>query len=321
MIMLRRLPLILILLNLLLVLTGCYQVAPEANLASQSSTPTPVRVSQPRPANTVVVDGSAIVAVLVKNVELGFESFTPGYAVEIGNAGTSAGFNLFCEDKSDIQMAVRAMSGDEVANCLRHGVDYLQIPIAYDALAVVSDTPIGNCVSATELTFLYTHDTAKLNWDDIRSGLAHAPVRIFAPPGQTAAAQFFAEQVLQGKQSIVVPDIQKLITDGNGLGYMPLVQARQLNGRLPILSVDDGTGCVAPSENTVWDSSYSFLSRPLYLYLNRQSLRRSEVFRFMSYALSVPGQQRIGDAGFITVPTKVYEDAQADLDRLNQNNP
>jgi phosphate transport system substrate-binding protein len=321
MIMLRRLPLFLTLLTLLLVLAACYQVAPEVNPASQSSTPTPIHISQPRPANTVVIDGSAIVAVLVKNVELGFESFTPGYTVQIGNSGTSTGFSLFCEDKSDIQMAVRTINGDEVANCLRHGIDYLQITIAYDALAVVSDTPIGNCVSATELTFLYTHDTTHLNWDDIRSGLAHAPVKVFAPPGQTAAAQFFAEQVLQGKQSVAVPDIQKLITNGNGLGYMPLVQARQLNGRLPVLSVDSGTGCVAPSENTVWDGSYSFLSRPLYLYLNRQSLRRSEVFRFVSYMLSIPGQQRIGDAGFITAPAKTYEDAQAALDNATQNNP
>src|SRR5689334_8376735 len=129
MFMVRRLPLFLTLSTLLLVLTACYQVAPEANPASQSSTPTPVHIAQPRPANTVVIDGSAIVAVLVKNIELGFENFTPGYAVQIGNAGTIGGFALFCEDKIDVQMAVRTINGDEVANCLRQGVDYLQFPI------------------------------------------------------------------------------------------------------------------------------------------------------------------------------------------------
>jgi phosphate transport system substrate-binding protein len=318
MIMLRRLPLFFILSTLVLFLTACYQVAPDNNPGSQSSTPTPVHVPQSRPTNTIIVDGSAIVASLLKNVELGFESFTPGYTVQIGNAGTSDGFTLFCQDKSDIQMALRTINGNETADCLRHGIDYLQLTIAYDVLAVVGDLSIGDCISATELTFLYTHDTTTLKWSDVRNSLPATPVKVFAPSGQTAAAQFFVEQVLQGKQSVTVPDIQGLVTAGSGIGYMPLVQARKLNGRLLILSVDDGSGCTVPSEKTVWDGSYSFLSRPLYLYINRQSLRRSEVFRFMSYVLSVPGQQRIGDAGFLPAPPKTYEDAQADLDHTNQ---
>ncbi len=305
-----------ILLSLLPLLSACYQVAPDA---SQNIAPTQVHIPNVRLANTVLVDGSAIVAVLLKNEVKGFASFTPGYNVEIGNAGTNDGFTLFCEDKTDIQMAVRAMSGDEAAACLRNGLDYLQLTVAYDVLAVIGDAPLNGCISATELTFLYTHDTTKLNWSNVRSGLPSVPIKIFAPSGQTAAAQFFAEQMLQGKQSLVVPDIQGLITGGSGIGYLSFVEARKLNGRLPILAVDSGTGCTMPSEQTVWDGSYALLSRPLYLYINRQSARRSEVFRFLSYALSVTGQSRIGNVGFLGAPPKTYEDAQTELDHANQS--
>lgn len=313
--MLHRLQTGLILIALLPLMSACYQVAPDAHSAS---VPTPVHVPNPRTANTVVVDGSGIVAGLVKNEVTGFKAFTPGYNVEVGSAGTDNGYTLFCADRTDVQMAIRAMNADEAASCLRGGIDYLQLTIAYDALAIVGDAPVGGCISATELTYLYTHDTTKLDWRDVRSGLPATPIKLFAPSGQTAAAQFFAEQMLQGKQSVVVPDIQGLITSGTGLGYLPLTEARKLNGRLPILAVDSGAGCTAPSENTVWDGSYAFLSRPLFLYINRQSLRRSEVFRFMTYTLSITGQSRIDDAGFLAAPPKSYEDAQTILDQANR---
>src|SRR5689334_22286827 len=126
----RRLLAFLSLLTLLPLLSGCYQVAPDSSAASQSIAPTAVHSPQPRPANTIITDGSAIVATLIKNIDSGFESFTPGYIVQIGNVGTSEGFGLFCQDKTDIQMAVRGMTQAETSDCLRQGIDYLQITIA-----------------------------------------------------------------------------------------------------------------------------------------------------------------------------------------------
>ncbi len=108
-----------------------------------------------------------------------------------------------------------------------------------------------------------------------------------------------------------------MIAEGDGIGYLALIDARRLAGRLPIIAVDSGAGCTAPSEETVWNGSYSFLSRPLYLYINRQSLRRSEVYRFISYLLSVPGQARANDSGFLSAPPEAYRDAQAEVDRLS----
>src|SRR5260221_1726973 len=311
----RRLRSLALLLPLLSILAACYEVAPDSG---QSATPAP-RVPNPRPANTVVVDGSAIVGVLIRNAVLGFQAVSPDTSVRLGNSGTRDGFKLLCDDKTDIQAAVRAINTDETSACLRNRVDTLQIIVGYDALAIVGDAPVQSCISASELAYVYTHDTANLHWNDVRAGLQADLVRVFAPSPQTAAAQFFAEQVLNSQLPTISPppDIQRLIAEGDGIGYLALIDARRLAGRLPIIAVDSGAGCTAPSEETVWNGSYSFLSRPLYLYVNRQSLRRSEVYRFISYVLSVPGQTRANDSGFLSAPPEAYRDAQAEVDRLS----
>src|SRR5450432_186923 len=307
------------LLPLLALLAACYEVAPDTNQSATSAQRSP----DPRPLNTIVVDGSAIVGVLVRNVALGYQTATPGDTVRLGNSGTRDGFKLLCDDKTDIQDAVSAITTDERAECLRNQIDYLQIVVGYDALAIVGDAPVQGCISASEVAFLYTHNTANLHWNDVRSGLPPDPVRVFAPPAVSAAAQFFAEQVLSSPQqsspsSIPSPlDIQGLIAEGNGIGYMALVDAQKLAGRLTIIALDSGAGCTAPSEQTVWNGSYSLLSRPLYLYINRQSLHRGEVSRFVNYVLSLPGQGRATDAGFLPAQPDAYHDAQAEVDRLS----
>jgi phosphate transport system substrate-binding protein len=304
-------------------LAGCYQVSPHAS-QPDGVPQTPVRVPNVRPMNTTVVDGSAIVAGIVRNVALGFEGFTPGYPVQIGSVGTRDGFNLFCADRTDIQAAVRLMDANESAACTRNGVDAIQLIIAYDVLAVIGDVPLGGCISASELRYLYSHDVSKATWRDIRAGLPRAPVRLFAPPADTAAAQFFAERVVgdqSGQKSARPASIQQLVAEGNGIGYLPVPQARKLNGRLQILAVNSGSGCTPPTDQATWDGSYSFLSRPLYLYVNRESVRRSEVFRFLSYLLSVPGKQHVLEAGFIPAPPEVYGEAQAEIDRVERAQP
>src|SRR5258708_27855740 len=191
----RRLRSLALLLPLLSILAACYEVAPDTG---RSATLAP-RVPNPRPPNTIVVDGSAIVGVLIRSVALGLQAISPGDTIQLGNSGTRDGFTLLCNDKTDIQEAVRAINTDETAACLRNRIDTLQITIGYDALAIIGDAPVQGCISASELAYIYTHDTANLQWNDVRSGLQAAPVRGFAPAPQTAAAQFFAEQVLNSQ--------------------------------------------------------------------------------------------------------------------------
>jgi ABC-type phosphate transport system substrate-binding protein len=295
-------------------LTACYQPAPTVS----GPTPTANHIPAARPPHTVVIDGSAIIGQIVQNVAQGYEAFISGDFVQHRSSGTREGFKLFCDDKTDIQMAVRVISADEAATCFRNGVDYLQITLAFDVLVVVGPAPVKDCISISELTYIFTHEN--LTWYTVRAVLPDQPVRVFAPPPETAAAQFFVERVLNNQVSVVAENIQELIspkgisTAEGGIGYLPIGQAQKLGDRLKRIAVDSGNGCTTPEPRSIWDGSYDYLSRPLYLYINRQSLQRGEVYRFLTYALSTEGQQWIAEAGFLPAAPEMYRAVQSTLD-------
>src|SRR5258708_4103033 len=153
-------PLKLILWLLLAVLlAGCYQAAPGTT-ANDDPAGVVVHVPNPRPTKTVIVGGSAIVGSVMNVLALNFSNFMPGYAVQVGNSGTTSGFKLLCEDKVDVEDAVRPMNIDEMAVCVHNGIEYVQFDLAFDALAVLGDAPLGGCISSSELAYVYTHDTS-----------------------------------------------------------------------------------------------------------------------------------------------------------------
>src|SRR5579859_4782187 len=160
-------------------LAGCYQAAPGA-VSNDSQPGIVVHVPNPRPAKTVLVGGSAIVGTAMNVLAQNFGNFMPGYSVQVTNSGTTSGFKLLCEDKVDVEDAVRPMNTDEMQVCAHNGIDYTQFDIAYDALAVLGDAPVGGCISSSELAYIYTHDTS--TWAVIRPGLPAVPIIVYAPP-------------------------------------------------------------------------------------------------------------------------------------------
>src|SRR5260221_59818 len=174
----RRLRSLALLLPLLSILAACYEVAPDSG---RSATPAP-RVPNPRPANTLVGYGSAIVGVLIRNAGLRFQAGSADSSGRLGKSGARDGLKLQCDDTTDTQAAVRAINTDETSACLRNRVDTLQIIVGYDALAIVGDAPVQGCISASELAYVYTRETANLHWNDVRAGLQADLVRVRRKP-------------------------------------------------------------------------------------------------------------------------------------------
>ena len=56
------------------------------------------------------------------------------------------------------------------------------------------------------------------------------------------------------------------------MGYFGLSYALENEGKVKTLEVDDGDGCVAPTNETVQDGSYKPLSRPLFIYPSGKAL-------------------------------------------------
>jgi phosphate transport system substrate-binding protein len=78
--------------------------------------------------------------------------------------------------------------------------------------------------------------------------------------------------------------------------------------------IDDGAGCVGPSDETIGDGNYSPLSRPLFIYVRKEAGDEAYVNEFVRYFLSEEGRELAAEAGYIAYPDRVYDLALARFD-------
>ena len=91
--------------------------------------------------------------------------------------------------------------------------------------------------------------------------------------------------------------VQGVEGDQDGLGYFGFSYYEQNADALNLVSVDEGSGCVAPSSETIQDGSYSPLSRPLFMYPSAEAIAKPEVAGFMQYV--VDNYSEIAEAALI----------------------
>ncbi len=70
--------------------------------------------------------------------------------------------------------------------------------------------------------------------------------------------------------------------------------------------MDNGDGCVLPSDETIAEGTYQPLSRPIFMYVNAEDAEREEVQAFLEFLLT-EGPQIIREVGYIPFPDETYE--------------
>src|SRR6187200_1464750 len=85
----------------------------------------------------VTLDGSSTVFPISEAVAEEFQRTNPGTRVTVGISGTGGGFQKFCRGETDISDASRPIMAAEIAACEKSGVEYVELPIAYDGIAIV----------------------------------------------------------------------------------------------------------------------------------------------------------------------------------------
>lgn len=129
-------------------------------------------------AQTVVkVDGSSTVFPLTEKAAELFQKENPNIRVTVGVSGTGAGFRKFCNGETDISNASRPILKREMEACRAKGINYIELPIAYDALAVVvnpQNTWATNLTTA-ELKAIWEPGSKINNWSQVRQGFPNVP--------------------------------------------------------------------------------------------------------------------------------------------------
>lgn len=257
---------------------------------------TPTKVVEAALEGKVQIDGSSTVAPVSEAVAEEFHKVHDKVNVTVGTSGTGGGFKRFVRGEIDIADASRPISAKEKEECAKNKIEYLELAIATDGLAVVVNPKNDwvDCITVEQLKMIWQPESTVKTWKDVDPKWPDTPIKLFGPGTDSGTFDFFTG-VINGKekacrQEFTASEDDNTLVVGieaekNALGYFGYAYFAENKARLKLLGVDGGKGCVSPSDATVIDGTYKPLSRPLYIYVNKASLKRPELVAFVKFYL------------------------------------
>ena len=276
---------------------------------------------------TIKVDGSSTVYPITEAVAEEFGKVHNGVKVTVGISGTGGGFKKFCAGETDISDASRPIKQAEIDICKEKGIQYTELPVAYDALSVVVNPKNTWVTSLTvkELKKIWEPEAQGkiMTWNQIRPEWPNKPIKLFGPGTDSGTYDYFTE-VVCGKEDLSRGDytsseddntlVQGVASDVGALGFFGLAYYTENQGKLKLVGIDDekaenGAGPQLPSSESVIKGVYQPLSRPLFIYARKDSVERPEVREFVNFYLkNTP--TLTAEVGYVPVPAKVSDLAQ-----------
>ncbi len=281
-------------------------------------------------AQTVKVDGSSTVFPITEAVAEEFQISKRGKVrVTVGIAGTGGGFKRFCRGETDISNASRPILKAEMAECAKAGIKYIEVPVAYDALTVVVN-PQANWVdqiTVAELQKMWEPAAqGKISrWNQVNPKWPNAPLKLFGPGSDSGTFDYFTEAVMhkakssRGDFTASEDDnvlVQGVTQDQNALAYFGYAYYAANAGKMKALKIINSNGLpVSPSDVTVLDGSYNPLSRPIFIYVNLDSLKKAEVKEFVSFYLA-NAAGLVKEVKYVPLSAASYKLAQEHVNKL-----
>lgn len=268
---------------------------------------------------TVSLDGSSTVFPISEAVAEEFLAVQPSVRVTVGVSGTGGGFKKFLIGEIDINDASRTIKAQELTTAIRDNVAFLELPIAYDGLSVVvnKNNDWVDYLTVSELHQIWKPASTVKFWSDVRSNWPKKEIRLYGPGTDSGTFDYFTETV-NGKSGRSRPDytaseddntlVQGIAGDVSSLGYFGFAYYASNMNKLKLVPIDGGKGPIEPSPLTINNGSYAPLSRPIFIYVNKNSMKRPEVNTFVRFYLSNAGVLA-SEVGYIPLPDKVYEGA------------
>jgi len=278
---------------------------------------------EPAPSD-IKVDGSSTVFVVSEAVAEEFKkSDKTAVRVTVGQSGTGGGFQKFCRGETDINDASRPIRPAELAACKAAGINFYEVPIAYDGIAVVVSPKATwiNDITVAELKTLWAPEAQGkvLRWKQLRPGWPDREIHLYGAGVDSGTYDYFTEATV-GKEGASRGDftsseddnviVQGVASDELALGFLPLAYVEQNRSRLKLVPVDDGkpdngAGPITPSAETVRNGTYQPLSRPLFIYVARKAAERPEVQQFVEMFFSRP--ELTQEVGYIELTPQIYD--------------
>jgi phosphate transport system substrate-binding protein len=273
---------------------------------------------------SIAIDGSSTVYPFAQAAAELFNEENPDVKISVGQSGTGGGFEKFCAGETDISDASRPIKDDEeVPVCQKNGVEYSDVQIANDGIAVVTNKDLKvDCLTTDQLKKLWNKGSKVSSLSQIDSSLPGDKLSLYGPGTDSGTFDFFTDKI-NGEEGVTresyeaSEDDNQLVTgvsqDKGGLGYFGFSYYEANMDKLNLVGVGaDGGSCVKPSSESIQDGSYKPLSRPLYMYPSAKAMQRPEVKGFMDFVIA--NQDAISKAAKIVPMTNEQAtDAKAAL--------
>lgn len=279
-------------------------------------------------APVVKIDGSSTVYPVTEAVAEEFQKSTNGQVkVTVGISGTGGGFKKFCRGETDISDASRPILEKEMADCRAAGVQYIELPIAFDALTVVTNpkNTFLSQITVEELKKLWqpeAQNTVK-TWNQVNPKWPAQPITLYGPGSDSGTFDYFTEAVVgkakssRGDYTASEDDnvlVQGVSRDMHALGYFGYAYYVENQNKLKAVPIVAAAGkpAVSPSLSTVIDGSYQPLSRPIFIYINSKALARPEIKQFADFYLQ-NAEKLAAEVKYVPLTKEDYAHARKNL--------
>lgn len=275
----------------------------------------PAQAQQANAPFTIQIDGSSTVFPISEAVAEGFQQQTSGrIRVAVGESGSSAGLRKFCRGEIHIADSSRPIRSSEMASCAAAGIQYVEIPVAFDGVTVVvhPSNPIRS-MTVAQLREIWAPGSRVTNFNQV--GGPNLAMQLYGPGSASGTFEYFTEAVngtARSSRTDYTPSeddnvlVQGVANNPGGLAYFGLAYYEENQSRLHAVAIDNGNGPVTPSQATVRNGTYAPLSRPIFIYVNAAALRRPQVQQFVQYYISNAAtiSERVG---YVALPASAYE--------------
>ncbi len=272
----------------------------------------------------VKVDGSSTVYPVTEAVAEEFQKAKKGaIKVTVGISGTGGGFKKFCRGEIDIANASRPILKKEMEACKGANIQYIELPVAYDALTVVinpQNTWVQSMTVAELKKMWEPGAQGKVTkWNQINPAWPDAPLKLFGAGSDSGTFDYFTEAIVgkakssRGDYTASEDDnvlVQGVSRDKNAIGYFGYAYFIENSKKLKAVPIadKDGKPAVSPSMETVMNGTYQPLARPVFIYVNAKSADKPEVKEFVEFFLN-QATKLVTEVKYTPLPEAAYKQA------------
>lgn len=279
---------------------------------------------------TVQIDGSSTVFPIMEAISEEFAAVQPDVNAPIGVSGSGGGFKKFTQGETDISNASRPIKDEEIQKAEENGIEFTEFELAFDGLSVVvhKDNDFIDQLTVYELKAIWVENEEVKTWADVRDGWPDEAIEFFSPGADSGTYDYFNEVILEDeqmrKEATLSEDDNVLVQGVAGspyaIGYFGYSYYAENTDKLKVVPIVNEAGeAVAPDLDTIQNGDYNPLSRPLFIYVNNESIKEKDhVYEYVKFALENVGALA-EEVGFVGLPQEKYEEQLEKLEEIRNS--